>query len=82
MPKYLTCNKCGSSEDATEDYEGEILCGLHGAEKELRHLRVEYKELQKWVQDCWLSKLEKMSKKISSLEIRIEQYVSDKPVTK
>jgi hypothetical protein len=77
MPKDLFCDKCGSPEDADEDYDGYILCGFHRTEYDLRSLRDAYKEKRAWVKSCWLSELDKMRKEISRLEILLTKYAPD-----
>jgi len=74
MPKDLFCDKCGSSDGATEDYDGYILCDYHRTEYDLQDLRRAYQNKRQWVKDCWLSELAKMRKEISELESKLKEY--------
>jgi len=67
MPAHYTCDKCGK-EPANEDYDGLILCKLHRTENDLWYLKREYQTKKKWVDDVWISKLEKMEAEISELK--------------
>ena len=73
MPKDLYCDKCGSSENATEDYDGAILCDYHRAESDLFYLKREYSQKRAWVKSVWISRLVKMRKEIRELENKIDR---------
>ena len=73
MPKDLYCDKCGSPENATEDYDGAILCDYHRAESDLFYLKREYSQKRAWVKSVWISRLVKMRKEIRDLEKKIDR---------
>lgn len=61
-----TCDKCGSK-DAHPDWDGEILCGFHRAEKELRDEIRQYQAKREWVKSIWLKDLQERRKRIAEL---------------
>jgi uncharacterized Zn finger protein (UPF0148 family) len=67
MPAIYTCDICGAP-DASEDYDGRILCTYHRAEYELKSLKGVYREKRDWVKRIHLAELAKMRYEISRLE--------------
>lgn len=68
MPAEYTCDKCGSPDGANEDWDGEILCQLHQAEKDLRSEISAYKNKRDWVKRIHLKDLVERRAKIAKLK--------------
>jgi hypothetical protein len=68
MPAKYTCDKCGSTEGASGDLDGEILCSYHQAEKKLYYEEVEYKNQRDWVKRIHLRDLAERRARIAKLK--------------
>jgi len=73
MPAIYTCDVCGK-EDATEDYNGSILCKFHRAIYDLEQIRAEYISQKKWMEAVYGIKLRKMEDEMKELEGKIKLW--------
>jgi len=76
MPKIMTCDICGAK-DASEDYNGDILCGYHRDLADLSYAESEYKKKRQWIIDVWITELRERKKKINVLKKIISDYENE-----
>jgi len=67
MPAIYTCDICGR-EDASEDYNGVILCSYHRVEYDLKCLKQSYEEKLQWLKKTHLLELINYKKQIKEKE--------------
>lgn len=77
MPVKYYCDVCGS-DDASEYYDGNVLCEYHRLSQEIIDLKREYKDKKKWVVDTWISKLKKIKKEIIHRKLLLSELCADR----
>lgn len=77
MPADYFCDKCNSQDGAQEDWDGEILCSRHRAEKELYFEEVEYKNRRDWVKRIHFKDLCERRERIAKLKAFLTQLAPD-----
>ena len=71
MPAVYTCDVCGT-QPADIDYNGSVLCNLHRTKQDLLELQREYISLKKWIDACYISKLERIKSEMEKLGDKIK----------
>ena len=79
MPAEYTCDKCGSQDGAQEDWDGEILCSYHKAEKEMSSEMRAYIEKRDWVKRIHFKDLCERRERIAKLKAFLTKHEPDAP---
>ena len=80
MPAEYSCDKCGSTDGAHENWEGMILCEFHSKERELYYETVEYKNKRDWVRRIHIKDLIERRKKIAELKAFFAEHAPSEKV--